>query len=41
MTLRHAQGPVASENPVDLDRQNPEAEIAARAAVCRNPVAIL
>ena len=34
MTLRQAQGP--SEDPADLDRQNPEAEIAARAEAFRN-----
>ncbi|MDQ1169117.1 kynurenine formamidase [Microbacterium proteolyticum] len=34
--LRQAQGPAPSEDPADLDRQNPEAEIAARAEAYRN-----
>lgn len=36
MALRPAQGPSPSESPADLDRANPEAEIAARAAAYRN-----
>ncbi|MEX0153876.1 cyclase family protein [Microbacterium sp. LMI1-1-1.1] len=36
MTLEQAQGTLPSEDPADLDRQNPEAEIAARAEAFRN-----
>lgn len=35
MTLRHAQAPV-SDDPLDLDRQDPEGEIGARAEAFRN-----